>query len=115
MEDAFEQRLRALRPELIDWIRRIDRYLAVGAEERKRSVVLKPCTGCGNCCRSWTCSLGFIIYGTHYDCPSLVQVEGRWRCQEVINHPELKELLSIGNGCGTLRRDQFPSPPGHGT
>lgn len=74
----------------------------------------RPCVGCGYCCRQARCILGALVHGPGTDCPSLVKVEGRWRCRHVheAEGEHLKFLylqLHIGAGCcSPLNTDRRP-------
>ena len=77
--------------------------------EKGQAVTLKACTGCGQCCRVWTCSLSRILHGTTTNCPSLVLRRGKWRCQEVLrNGAHLRNFLRIGEGCGATDVPPWP-------
>lgn len=61
------------------------------------------CVRCGYCCQKATCAMGYE-YGAKDDwlCKFLDgDTPGFYRCLLVVNNPDLKEALSIGEGCSS--------------
>jgi hypothetical protein len=73
-------------------------------KELERKV--RPCVGCGWCCKKAACALSWSIYGERAEtrCPALVKVEGRYWCRLVLNastgqRRRIEGTLAIGAGC----------------
>lgn len=61
---------------------------------------MKPCTGCGQCCKNQICKPGTVVYpNATIPCPGLVFEEGRHWCELIRNDPKIAEILGVGKGC----------------
>jgi len=66
--------------------------------------MIKPCIGCGYCCKKAMCFIGIVIYGRPKDnCPYLIwsNTRNRYLCQLVISNESFINKISIGEGCGS--------------
>jgi|MudIll2142460700_1097286.scaffolds.fasta_scaffold00003_41 hypothetical protein len=67
---------------------------------------VRPCVGCGFCCKKAPCALGYTHFGHEIPCPALVEQGGRYWCKFVLETPviylaQLKDNLAIGAGCSS--------------
>lgn len=69
-------------------------------------MALRPCTGCGHCCRTRPCTPSVRAFGPQALCPALQEVGGRYWCQLVLEeqahqpvHRPISHYIGIGQGC----------------
>jgi hypothetical protein len=58
----------------------------------------RECEGCGYCCEKAICGFG-RFHGMTQPCQSLVKIDGKFRCQLVIDSKDPTNQLFIGLGC----------------
>lgn len=67
----------------------------------RESIYIRPCVGCGYCCRESQCMIGIVCYGLKDVCPALYydQHKAKYRCKLVEVSTQAREQLYIGAGC----------------
>jgi len=83
-------------------------------------MIVKPCVGCGMCCRSAQCVVSTSIHGIVENgyCPELFWNGEQWRCKLMIGDSlqaqTYRQELACGMGCvSTLfnsDRENIPTP-----
>ena len=75
---------------------------------------IKPCVGCGFCCKKAPCDVARRVFGPVTQCPALEYDGKRYWCGVVRKRPDggYKEELYIGDGCCCgLNSDRQNIPP----
>ena len=75
---------------------------------------IRPCVGCGYCCRKAPCIQSVFLWPDRDKCPALYYAadQRKWRCK-LAAIPDLYKVLAMGEGCCSplnSDRDKIPTP-----